>query len=438
MKRAALKFLSKWKNSASRKPLLIRGARQVGKSFLVRQFAKEFEHFIEINFEKDSHAKILFQGDLAADELIQKINTYTEQKIIPGKTLLFLDEIQECEEAITALRYFKEEASDLHVIATGSLVDFKLKKMGLPVGRVQFLYVYPLSFEEYCTAINRVQLYEAAQKEIKLDSPLHEMLLEEIKRYCYLGGMPAVINTWIEQQDYAACQAAQDDILLAYRQDFNKYAKDFQIPYVDKMFYQASFQLGQKFKYATVDSSLRAANLREALELLETAGIVYRVCHSSAQGFPLAAGIDDRRFKVYFFDIGLTQRLLGMSMKEWLLKSVSISHLGSITEQFVLQEYVAYSSEHKPPELFYWHREAQRSNAEVDFLFVKDGNKITPVEVKAGSKGRLKSLKSFLDSHSDIRYGLKISESNEPDWENIQAIPFYAIQAWLKREEEHV
>ena len=426
MYRIAIKALNEWKKSPIRKPLLLRGARQVGKSYLVKQFGQTFDQFIEINFEKDKLAAKLFEDTLAADQLIQKIAAYTSKAIIPEKTLLFFDEVQECEQAILALRYFKEELPNLHVIAAGSLIDFKLKNIGMSVGRVQFLYLYPLSFEEYCQAIGCSALYEEAQQKIKLGTPLHEVLLEEVKRYFWLGGMPAVVDAWCQHKDYALCKDVQDEILLAYRQDFNKYAKDHEISHVERVFFHAGQQLGQKFKYATVDDSVRSNSLRNALDLLEMAGVIYRVYHSTAQGLPLAAGQDDRRFKVYFFDIGLVQRLLGVPMKEWLLKPLAINHIGSIAEQFVLQEYVAHTSIHTPPELFYWHREAKQSNAEVDFLFTAKGN-IIPVEVKSGHSGRLRSLQLFLETHPQTPYGIKISESNASDFEKIKTVPFYSI-----------
>ncbi len=430
IKRNLLGSLRQWKTQKLRKPLIIRGARQVGKSYLIRQFALEFDGFVEINFEKDKHAQRLFEGSLEPAQLIQKIKAYTDQLILPGKTLLFFDEIQECEQAIVALRYFKEEMPGLHVVAAGSLIDFKLKNIGVPVGRVQFLYLYPLSFAEYCTAVGCEQLYQEAQIQLKLDTPLHERLLEEIKRYSWLGGMPAVIEAWKNHHDYALCKELQDDLVLAYRQDFNKYAKTHQVPHVERLFFHAGQQLGQKFKYTTVDPEARAAILRDALELLEMAGIVYRVFHSAGQDLPLAAGMDDRRFKVYFFDIGLTQRLLGVTIKDWLLKPIAVKHLGSITEQLVLQEYIAYTSHHSPPELFYWHKESPKSNAEVDFLFIKEG-KIIPIEVKSGSSGHLKSLQSFLATHPHVQYGLKISEARDADFGSIHSIPFYAISGWL-------
>lgn len=431
--RFALCSLKSWRDHPLRKPLLLRGARQVGKSYLVRQFGLEFEHFIEINFEKDKQIKHLFTGSLAPQLLIQKIAGYVNKPVIPGKTLLFFDEIQECEEAITALRYFKEELQALHVIAAGSLVDFKLNKMGVPVGRLQFLYLYPLSFAEYCAVTEYSILFQQAKQSLKLDEALHTKLLIAVKDYCWIGGMPAAVDAWITHNNFALCQEIQDEILLSYRQDFNKYAKNHQVPYLERVFSNIGLQLGQKYKYTSVDPDLRAANLREALMLLEMAGVIHRVYHSSAQGLPLASGMDEKRFKVYFFDIGLLQRLLGTGIKEWLLKSLSIKHLGGMSEQFVCQEYVACTSLHAPPSLYYWHRENKQSNAEIDFLFVKN-NTIIPVEVKSGRFGHMKSLKLFLESHSQSPYGLKISESNESDFESMESIPFYAIQAWLAKD----
>jgi len=428
--RAALYALKMWRDHPLRKPLLLRGARQVGKSYLVRQFGLEFDHFIEINFEKDKQIKQLFMGSLAPQLLIQNIAGYVNKPIIPGKTLLFFDEIQECEEAILALRYFKEELQELHVIAAGSLVDFKLNKIGIPVGRLQFLYLYPLSFAEYCEVTDHKILFQQSKQSLKLEGALHDKLLAAVKNYCWIGGMPAAVDAWITHSNFVYCQEIQDEILLSYRQDFNKYAKDHQIPHLERVFSNIGQQLGQKYKYTSVDPDVRAVSLREALTLLEMAGVVHRVYHSSAQGLPLASGMDEKRFKVYFFDVGLIQRLLGTGVKEWLLKSLSIKHIGGMAEQFVHQEYIAYTAQHTPPSLYYWHRETKQSNAEVDFLFVRDST-IVPVEVKSGRFGHMKSLKLFLESHTHSPYGLKISESNETDFETMHSIPFYSIQEWL-------
>ncbi len=430
MKRTLGAALKAWKDDPLRKPLILIGARQVGKSYLARQLGKSFESFVEINFELQPSAKVLFSGDLDLKTLISKLRAYTEKSIEVGKTLLFLDEIQECEPALLALRAFKEELPELHVIAAGSLINFSLKKVGIPVGRVEFRYVYPLSFEEYLAAIGKENLRDYAHRQV-VDSPFHEMLLDEISQYMWLGGMPAVVDAWIQFQDPSRCQAIQDDLLSAYRRDFLKYAKAHQIPYVEKVFSGVAYQIAQKFKYVEVDRDVKSLLLKQALDLLKDAEIVHLVLHSSAQGLPLSANQDDRRFKVFFFDIGLLQRLRNLSLKDWLLKSLSIAHVGAMSEQFVAQEYIAYQDPRKPAELFYWHREAAQSNAEIDFIFVREGQ-IFPVEVKSSAAGHLKSLHEFLRTHPQCQKALKISEQKEGSQENLEILSFYKIFAWLK------
>jgi predicted AAA+ superfamily ATPase len=428
MDRTVFSSLKLWKEDPFRKPLILIGARQVGKSYLARKLGELFESFVEINFETQPSAIGLFSGDLTVKVLMSKLRAYTEKIIEPGKTLLFLDEIQECPEALLALRSFKEELPDLHVIVAGSLINFELNKAGIPVGRVEFRHVYPLSFEEYLIAVGKSNLLDYVRTNV-VEAPFHEMLLAELHHYFWLGGMPAVINIWINSHDPLRCQAAQDDILNAYRRDFLKYAKEHQIPYVEKVFAGIGRQIGQKFKYSEVDQELRSLPLKEALYLLKNAEIAHIVFHTSAQGLPLSASINDRQFKVFFFDIGLLQRLRNMSLKDWLLTPLSISHVGAIAEQFVAQEYLAYQDSRSTAELFYWHREGKQSNAEVDFIFEHEG-KIVPIEVKSSTTGHLKSMHEFLKTHPLSPIGLKISEHEELKQEKIHSVPFYKISAW--------
>ena len=224
MYRRQLEQLKEWRNSSTRKPLIIRGARQVGKSYLISQFGREFQNYIEINFEKDITAKNYFAGDLDIEKIMRLLSIYKEKKIIPGETLIFLDEIQECENALKALRYFKEERPDIHVIAAGSLLDFTIEKIGMPVGRVQFLYLYPISFTEFLQISNREDLLEYITKQ-ENEPSIHEIILGYLKDYLLIGGMPAVINSWIQEKDYITCQEIQDEIIESYQQDFYKYAK---------------------------------------------------------------------------------------------------------------------------------------------------------------------------------------------------------------------
>ncbi len=429
MKRDLLRKFIDWKTHPLRVPLIVRGARQVGKSWLIRELGKTFSSFVEINFDKEKKAPALFSGDLDVKKIIEKIALYKKQQIIPGETLLFLDEIQECEDAIKALRYFKEDLPELHVIAAGSLLDFALNKLGIPVGRVQFLYLYPLSFAEFLTALDRSDLRMAILDQ-KIVSPIFELICDLLKTYTLLGGMPEVLACWLNTKDYNLCQELQNRIVTSYRQDFNKYAARHQIEPLNKVFNSIPLQIGNKFKYSNVDKDSAAYPIKQALSLLQTAGVCYKCFHSSGQAFPLGATIDERKFKVYALDIGLMQRMLGINLQEWIVQPFEIKYLGAVAEQLVAQEIIAYSNNTQPAELYYWHREAKGSNAEVDFLLHKD-NVIIPAEVKSGSKGGMKSLQLFLATHKNSPYGLKIAEGIFVKHNNIHEIPLYGLESWF-------
>lgn len=430
MFRDILSELEQWKTHPLRKPLILKGARQVGKSWAVQEFGKTFSSFVSINFEKEKDAKIFFEGDIKIADLIDRLSLYSGKKIIPGETLLFFDEIQDCENAIAYLRYFKEELPDLHVIAAGSLIDFVLEKTGLPVGRVQFLHLFPISFGEYLIAIGRDDLRQNILTS-EVDPVIHHQILEQLKTYMCIGGMPAVVQAWISYKDILLCQEAQDEIINTYRQDFIKYARRQQIEYVTKVFNAIPLQLGRKFKYSNVDPDMNLQPIKNALSLLKKAGIALPVHHSSGQGVPLGAAKDTKKFKIFFFDVGLAQRILGLDLKSWVVMKLKIANIGAIAEQLVAQEFMAYSPPKIKQDLYYWHKESPSSNAEVDFLFVK-GGEIVPVEIKSGVRGGLKSMQIFLDTHPASKYGLKISENPFSLHSKIREIPLYGIEAWLK------
>lgn len=424
-----MQALIQWSTSTARAPLLLRGARQVGKSSLVKEFGKRFTHYIEINFEKEPSLQQLFAGDIHISILLEKISLYKNVSIVPGETLLFIDEIQECEAAINYLRYFKEEYPQLHVIAAGSLLDFKLKSIGLPVGRVDFLFLTPLSFSEYLGACGQTALRQYLFKK-ENDPVLQTQLQELLRTYVWLGGMPEVVQAWISHQEVALCQRLQDRLLLAYQGDFQKYAKDNQLPYVEKIFTAIPAQLGEKFKYVRVDQEARSSLLKQALLLLDKAGIAHLCHHSSAQHPPLSASKDEKHFKVFFLDIGLAQRLLGTTYQDWIINAIKVDNLGGLAEQFVAQELIAYLSVHDKQSLYYWHREAKNSNAEVDFVIAQNSHLI-PIEVKAGSAGRMRSMHLYLESHPQSPYGVKISEQGFAQHASILEVPLYGIEAWL-------
>ena len=430
MKRDALGALDAWSENPLRAPLIIKGARQVGKSWLVQTFGRTFQHYVEINFEKNKVIRNLFQGDIQIARLLETITLYTGKPIIPGKTLLFLDEIQECPEAIIYLRYFKEELPALHVIAAGSLIEFALRKVGVPVGRVDYLYLTPLSFAEFLEAASRADLRAKAlnvEHNVLIDSIFHDLL----RTYLWLGGMPEVVQAWIELHDIEKCQSIQDRLITSYKDDFHKYARKNQVEHVAKLFMRLPQQLGQKFTFSHVDPDLKASILKNALQLLEQAGIVHLSYYSGSYTLPLAFGINEKFFKVFLLDLGLVQRMLGFKQQDWMVLPMKPVHLGGLAEQFVAQELIAYQSKHTKAELFYWQRDAKNSQAEIDFLIGKDGHPI-PIEVKSGKTGRLKSLNIYLNTHPQIPYGVKISEGGFERAGRILEIPLYGIAPWLQ------
>jgi predicted AAA+ superfamily ATPase len=431
MKRDLIQQLSEWSESPLRKPLILRGARQVGKSWLINEFGKGFDYFLKIDFDATPKAKSIFSSQDSLSYLITNLEIYAKQKIVPGKTLLFLDEIQECPEAINVLRLFKEDLPGLHVIAAGSLLDFILEKVGMPVGRVQFMYLYPLSFGEFLTATDQDDLRNHIMRS-NISPAIHDHILEMLKTYMWLGGMPAVIDAWIKYKKFTLCQELQDEIIAAYSQDFYKYAKHRNIEFITKIFESIPMQLGKKFKFSNVDNEVRSVNLKAALMLLNTAGVAHLCYHSASHEQPLGATKDEKKFKTFLFDIGLAQRMLGLVLEDWQFKALQIKNLGGIAEQFIAQELIAYSSVKDKAELYYWHRESKSSNAEVDFVVIKN-QQIVPIEVKAGATGHLRSMHSFLNEHKNSSYGLKISENAFSEHGNLVEIPLYGIEAWLKR-----
>lgn len=429
MRRDHLNFLRRWRTDPIRVPLMIRGARQVGKSWLVSTFGQEFDHYISINFEKDKRAHALFPEHIDVNKTIENLQAYTHTPCLPGKTLLFLDEIQECEDAIRYLRYFKEEKSELHVIAAGSLLEFTLEKLGVAVGRIDYLFLYPLSFMEFLSGMNRDDLRELVVKQ-QVDPASHEVLLDYLKTYLWLGGMPAVVDTWIKHKDFALCQRLQDRIIGNYEDDFQKYAKKHQIEPVGKVFRSIGQQLGNKFQYSNVDSDMKTYPIKQGLYLLVKAGIAHLCFHTSGHVYPLKAEMNEKKFKAFFFDIGIAHRLLGLDLAEWVTTPMKLDYLGASAEQLVAQEFVAYANPSKPAELFYWQNEIKGSNAEVDFIAAKK-QEIIPIEVKAKTKGGMKSLKVYFESHPKSTYGVKISENHFARHGNLEEIPLYAIASWI-------
>lgn len=431
MKRDALQELIIWKTRINRLPLLLRGARQVGKSYLVQEFgAQHFENYVEINFEYQPEAKQYFTS-FDPLEIVNKIRLTQAATITPGKTLLFLDEIQECPEAITALRYFYEKMPQLHVIAAGSLLEFVFnqEKFRMPVGRVEYLFIKPLSFGEFLSA-RGFDTLRAHLNTITLKTPpeavIHEKLLKLVREYMVLGGMPKAISTYLETSNINDVQRIQTSILTTYQDDFGKYAKSIEIRYLQSLFSRVPFLVSQRFFYKDVDPELRSRELKRALELLQKACIIHKSNAVSATGLPLKAQVNEKQFKLFFVDIGLVNRSNGLSSSLLLEKDVILVNRGSIAEQFVAQELIAYSDPYAAPELYWWAREVQGSSAEVDFLTTKN-TEILPIEVKAGAIGKMKSLKIFLEEKKS-RYGIRLSQNVLGFDDQVLTVPLYLIE----------
>lgn len=442
------KYLKEWAERLERKPVLLRGARQVGKSTAVRNLGKSFENFVEINFERQPEYKALFVGDLVVDRIVAQISAICGQKLIPGKTLLFLDEIQQCREAIMALRFFKEEMPGLHVIAAGSLLEFALEELPtFGVGRIHSMFMYPMTFDEFLLANGRELLIEArnnADPENPLPTPLHEKLVELLRTYMLIGGMPEVVGKWVNTHDYLQCQELQDDILIGYEDDFPKYKKKVDPKLLRMTLRSVASQVTQKFSYSVVGGGYRVDEVKKALEMLILAGICVPITRTDANGLPLGSGADNSYRKILICDSGIMLRILNMTLgdisditKEILTESASnLVNKGPLAEMIAGLEMERYSVPNIRKEIYYWVRQAKNSQAEIDYVD-SIGREIIPIEVKAGQKGGMKSLWIFMREkklYKAIRCSLEnfgefkyVDEEQDNSIRNVVICPLYAI-----------
>ncbi len=432
MKRFIDRILFDWKEKDTRKPLLLRGARQVGKTHAVRELGKSFEGYVEINFEVMPRAKAIFEKDLAPERITQELSLITEKKIVPGKTLLFFDEVQAAPNVIIALRYFYEMMPDLHVIAAGSLLDFAIQAVGIPVGRVVSLYMYPMTFIEFLYALGH-ELLAAEIMRHTFTEPIalsvHEKALELLGYYLAIGGMPEVVACFKETKNALECALILHTLIDTYRQDFGKYAQEFQVKYVDLLFNYVPRLLGQRFRYSAIEGDYRKRELAPALDLLVMAGIVHSVVNTGAHGTPLGAEADRQHFKAIFIDVALAQAILGVKISEWILNPLeAIVNKGALVESFVGQELLGYSYPYMKERLYYWQRQSRGSQAEVDYV-IQENELIIPIEVKGGKSSTLLSMHAFLNSHQSSPFGLRFSVRNYAAHEKIRSYPLYAIAA---------
>jgi len=347
MQRTIEPILKEWITDPKRLPLLLRGARQVGKSYTVEKFGKEnFESYVVADLEFFPELQNCFDT-FDPKTIVAKLEVYLKCSIIPGKTLLFIDEIQECPRAIMAIRYFKEKMPELHLIGAGSLLEFVLEKekFSFPVGRVQFLYLHPFSFEEFMIAQGEqklLRLLEQTNLENPLPSDLHNYLNEQIKKYYILGGMPEAIDSYLVKNSYLASYTTQVNLLKTYKMDFAKYASRTENKYLEKLFSKAPTLVGSHFKYVNVDRSLQPEALKAALTKLVQAGVVNRVHATGASGLPLRSQVNEKKFKLLFLDIGLMRTSIGLEPREVLEEELMNLRSGALAEQFVGQEILSY------------------------------------------------------------------------------------------------
>ncbi len=409
MKRSAEEYLVEWKHRPGRKPLILRGARQSGKTYLVEQFAKNhFSNLLKIDFEFDLNTKSIFrQKD--PKTIINELSLFFDVPVIPGETLLFLDEIQACPEAIHGLRYFFEKIPELHVIAAGSLLDFVLRdfEYSMPVGRVEFLHLYPLSFSEFLLAENK-RLHEFVTSWTfpdRISAGVHGKLTELLRTFFFTGGMPEAAASWTRQRNYVEVQRIQSTILTTMQHDFAKYGSRIKQEHLQKVLQFIPGNIGNKVKYVHVDRDLRSAALKDAFHLLAMARVISLVFKTDANGVPLEAEKNASFFKAISLDVGLVNRLCGLKLIR--PEELMTVYEGGLAEQFVGQELLGSRPSFEEPALYYWAREAKNANAEVDYLVTR-GSRVLPVEVKAGKTGTLKSLHVFLyEKKSD--FGVRLN-----------------------------
>ncbi len=442
MERTALTYLTTWLTSTDRKPLVMRGARQVGKTWLVRYFAeKTGKQLIELNLEKKPSYASLFDAN-EPQQILLNLSTVLNQVIDPAKCLLFLDEIQTAPQLFSKLRWFAEDLPQLPIIAAGSLLEFVLAEhsFNMPVGRISYMHLEPMSFEEFLLARNQKSLCDYLLNyglQIKIPTAIHEQLTTFFKEYLLIGGMPAVILNWIQEHSLSRINQIQNDLLATYRDDFAKYKGRIAIERLDEVMMAIPRMLGEKFVFSRVNQAISSTTIKQVLDLLEKARLCSRVQSVAANGVPLRAEIREKYFKEIFLDVGLCSVALGLGFNQInTTHEITMINNGQIAEQVVGQLLRTMAPPYIEPALYCWHRDAVGSNAEIDYI-IQQGNQVVPIEVKAGSTGSLKSLHLFMglkkvpvairinsDYPSETQVDVKNNSGNAVKYKLI-SIPFY-------------
>ena len=427
MKRTAYADLLTWKNRAGHKPLIVQGARQVGKTYLLKEFGKnEYQDCVYINFEETPDAATLFQSNLTPSALLEGLSAFAGRKIRPVETLIIFDEIQICQRALTSLKYFCEQAPEYHVIAAGSLLGVSVgKNTGFPVGKVNFLALYPMSFFEYLESMDAVLLQEHLENKsdlAPLPDALHNRLMEALRYYLFLGGMPAVVDSYAKNRDVQEARRLQKEILDAYERDFSKYSTPSEAIRISEIWRSIPAQLvreNKKFLYSTIRKGGRASAFESAIEWLRRAGLIILVQSLSTAKLPLRAYVDNGKFKAYMLDNGLLGALVDIEPKAIVTGDRILSEYNAaFTENYVASELTTGKNEH----LYYWRSE---NIAEVDFVFGKE-TRILPLEVKSGLSGGIKGLRVFAEKYKPARI-YRTSPRNFTADNDFVNIPLYAV-----------
>ena len=427
MYRIAIEKLYKWKNSKRRKPLIIEGARQVGKTWLMKEFGKQaYADTVYINFDSNSRMADLFSADLDTDRLIMGLELYAGRKINPENTLLIFDEVQEVPRALASLKYFYENAPQYHIVCAGSLLGIALHQgTSFPVGKVDFLKLYPLSFSEFLMATGNERFAELLKKQdYEMITSFKQTYIDALKHYYFIGGMPEAVQSFAESKDFNEVRAIQKRILAAYEQDFSKHAPNEIVPKIRMLWNSIPSQLARenkKFIYGLVREGGRAREYETAIMWLSDCGLVHKVSRVNAAGIPLKAYEDLKAFKLFIVDVGLLGCMTGLRQRTLLDgDDLFVEFKGALTEQYVCQQLKTIE------DLGIYYYTNDRGSCEIDFV-VDTGEQIVPIEVKAETNLRAKSLKTYRERFEpELSVRTSMADYKKEDW--LLNLPLYAIE----------
>ena len=427
MYRIAIEKLYKWKNSKRRKPLIIEGARQVGKTWLMKEFGKQaYADTVYINFDSNSRMADLFSADLDTDRLIMGLELYAGRKINPENTLLIFDEVQEVPRALASLKYFYENAPQYHIVCAGSLLGIALHQgTSFPVGKVDFLKLYPLSFSEFLMATGNERFAELLKnQDYEMITSFKQTYIDALKHYYFVGGMPEAVQSFAESKDFNEVRAIQKRILAAYEQDFSKHAPNEIVPKIRMLWNSIPSQLARenkKFIYGLVREGGRAREYETAIMWLSDCGLVHKVSRVNAAGIPLKAYEDLKAFKLFIVDVGLLGCMTGLRQRTLLDgDDLFVEFKGALTEQYVCQQLKTIE------DLGVYYYTNDRGSCEIDFV-VDTGEQIVPIEVKAETNLRAKSLKTYRERFEpEFSVRTSMADYKKEDW--LLNLPLYAIE----------